>query len=516
MSETLVRGLDGISVPAPHTRPASSTQMESDVLHSLRNAAKLGASLLVTWAVALGVRLVLPRYLGPELFGAFQFADAFATTLLVVTNLGIETYVRKEVATRREHASEFLGGVLVLRLALSAVLIVAALVALAAAGKPEVAQRLVLLLAITHIFVIANGTYGALLHAIGVVGALSVLNVASKLVWGAGIVVALAMRGSIESVAVALLASEVLKTACLALIARRHLALRLTVRVRATAAVLVASVPFYLASLSQTIYSRIDITFISFIAGDVEAGWYGASSNLAGMAMLLAPLIWWVLLPLSARAGARSDDELNTLTRRALELVLTIAVPITLFIALGADAIVRLVFGAEFAPSATSLRLLAPLFVLTYTNMVCSSVLVRLDRGWVVTLSLVSGLAISAFLNWLLIPRALAAFGDGGAGIGAAVALVTTEAYVTAVVTWHVGRRAFDARSITVLARTASVCAVVAAAHVALAGLGAARLLIDAALYLALAVLWKAIDVPVIVDFVRRALARREAHAGPI
>jgi len=63
--------------------------------------------LLFTWSIALGIRVILPRHLGPSLFGTLQFADAFASTFFVLVSLGMETYIRKEVAVRPEHASDF-------------------------------------------------------------------------------------------------------------------------------------------------------------------------------------------------------------------------------------------------------------------------------------------------------------------------------------------------------------------------------------------------------------------------
>lgn len=500
-------------VPAPVVAGASS--LHADVAHSLGNAVKLGASLLATWSVALGVRLVLPRWLGPEMFGAFQFADSFATTALILTNLGVETYVRKEIATRPAHASEFFGGVLALRIVLSVVVGAAAVVALGAAGKPPLVLMLVCMLALTQAFVIANATFAALLHAVGRVDGLSLLNVGSKVVWGLGIAVALLTHGGVRSIAAALLVSEVLKAAFLTAITRRHLTLRVVLRVGPTLAVLAASLPFYLSTLSQTIYERVDITFISFLAGDREAGWYSAAQNLAGMSLLLSPLIWWVLLPLAARARERSEEEFTQLMRRAMEMVLVAAIPVTLFLGLASREIVLGVFGTRFAPAVGSLRLLAPMFVLTYANMVASSVLVRIERGWVVTFSLVSGLVVSIGLNWLLVRRAHALLGDGGAGIGAAVALVTTEAYVAGVVLYAAGRRIFDRRGVTMLVKNAAISLAVVVVDHLLLRYGIARFAVDVTLYCALVVSTRTVRVGEIVQFVRNAVARQRGdHAA--
>jgi len=494
--------------PTPASRPAP-TSLQGDVLQSVRNAAKLGLSLLATWAVALGVRILLPRFLGPATFGAFQFADAFTTAVFVLATLGLETYVRKEVATRREHATEFFGGTLLVTLAMSAVIMVAALAGLAAAHRPPSVLLLVLVLGIAQILFNANAITSAMLHAVGAVDGLSVLNVGVKLAWGAGILAALGTGHGAAGAAVAVLAAETLRTVALAILARRHVGLRFLVNRAASGGALRASLPYYVAGLAQTVYGRLDLSIMSFLARDVEVGWYGAASTLAGMSLLMSPLIGWVLLPLTSRAAARSTDELLVVARRAMEIVLAAAFPVTLALWLGADEIVRLAFGAAYVPAVGALRILAPTFVLTYAAMVNASILIRLERGWAVTGVSLGGMALSPALNLWLVPRCLALYGDGGAGRGAAIALVVTEAYTVVALGWLLGRRALDRRMLGALGRTIGVCAAVIAADRLMQPLGIWRLPIDGALYAALAVAAGVVDVRASVAFVRGMLARR-------
>jgi O-antigen/teichoic acid export membrane protein len=483
-----------------------------DTLRSVRNTITLGGSLLATWTVALGIRLVLPRHLGPESFGAFQFADAFTAAFFVVTSLGVETYIRKEVTTRKDHASEFFGGLLVLRIVMSVVLVAAMMALMTVTGRPLRIQRLVLFFAAYQFFFALNGTSSALLHAVGAVEGLALLNVVTKLVWAAGILGALSIGAGVEGVAVALAGAEALKAVALLVLARRHLDLSLVVDLERTLVVVGASLPFYLHYLAHSIYGRLDISLMSFLAGDAEVGWYGVAQNVAGLALLITPLIGWVLLPMLSQAAACSEQHLDAVVRRALEAVLSAAAPVTLLLALEADVLIPAVFGSAFTPAVPHLRILAPLFILTYTAMVGSMVLIRLERGWAVTAISVSGLGANALLNWFLIPACRTAFGPGGAGIGAAWALVATEASVTALLLSLIGRRAFDRRSLTTIAKTALACLCVLAAHRLMAGLGGARIAADALLYFTLVVVFKAVRINEVRDVVRMARRQRD-HA---
>lgn len=95
------------SAPEEHTRREGLT--------ALRNGAKLAASMLLTWSVALMVTFKLPKYLQPVMFGHYRFGDQFAASLMVFLSLGVDTYISREIAIRPKHASDFFGGVLLAR-----------------------------------------------------------------------------------------------------------------------------------------------------------------------------------------------------------------------------------------------------------------------------------------------------------------------------------------------------------------------------------------------------------------
>src|SRR5580658_8347716 len=90
---------------------------------ALRNGLKMGGSLLITWSVAVIVKLHVPAHLGPIRQGHFGFAESFATMFFTTLGLGVDVYIAKEVAVRPSHASDVVGGVFALRVLMSVVLL---------------------------------------------------------------------------------------------------------------------------------------------------------------------------------------------------------------------------------------------------------------------------------------------------------------------------------------------------------------------------------------------------------
>ncbi len=482
---------------------------------AIRNAAKLGGSLAVTWGIGLVVRLYLPRFLGPERFGMLSFAEAFSMTACVVLGLGVDTYVRKEVSVRPEHASDFIGSVVLMRMVLAVFVFTGMELVLSATQRSHEVRELARIYGIAQLFVIGSTTSAGLLHAKGSVNEMSVLTIVTKLVWGAGVALAMFLGLGLWAYGLALAVSEGLKSTLLFGFARRHLRLRMRLDAKALWRVLVASAPFFISGLSTTFYNKIDVSILAVRANDYEVGWYGAATTLAGLTLLLTPLISWVMMPLFARAAAVSDDELCSMVRRALELILTLTIPVALLMALGADLWIRLVFGAAFAPSALALRVLAPVFVVMYISIVCWCALTMLNRTWRLAAIFASGIVVSPVLNLLLIGPGMALLGKGGGGAACAAATLGTELCVVTPMLLMMGRRLADARLVGMLVKTMlGVLMVLIFDSLTKHTLGVARLPLDIGLYACFVLFTRAVNVSELVAWTTMAWHSRHEQRG--
>lgn len=273
----------------------------------------------------------------------------------------------------------------------------------------------------------------------------------------------------------------------------------------------------FLNVAAHTIYNKLDVSILAVVANDREVAWYGASSLVAGLALMVTPMIGWVLMPLFARARARSDEEYTQVMRRSLELVLVIAFPTSLFMALGAGEWVVLLYGAAYAQAAISLKILASIFVLTYVAILSANALILTGRAWAQAAISISGLVVNPLLNWFFIPRAMARIGEGGAGVGAALSQLGTEIVVTSLMTALVGTRAFDRRSVLVIGKTLGVCVAVSLFDRWLEGRlpGLVRIAVDAVVYTGLVVAVRAVRVHETLSFARAAFARKQPAATP-
>lgn len=498
--------------PEADDRPPESlatVARRKDAHLAVRNAFILGGSLIATWSVALVVRLVLPRTMGPEVFGRFNWTDAASSLGFVFVSFGVDTYIMKELPVRPKHGSDFFGGTFVVRLLAS--LVVFAVIAGVVATRHQGAelQRTAAFFGLGQLALLNSNMLASMLQASRTVGRLAVYNIVSKVFWGAGVVVALMLNAPIEVFAASTIAGEGARGLLLYGVARRNLHLSFRVDWKETLAVLRRSAPYYVNIVAVTIYARVDVFIMELVIADKEVGWYGAAANFSSMAMLLAPLMVQVLMPQLSRAAAQSHDELMAMLRRTLELLITLAVPISLTLLVSADVCVPLVFGPKYHPSILALQILAPMFTLTYLAMMSAMCLTLMGRGWTVTVISISSVVLNALLNVLLLRPAVAQFGEGAGGAMAAAISVSTEVLVTAVMLHQIGRRAFDRANVSAGIKSLVAAAVVITADYAMHALGPIRIALDMLIYAVLIVATGAMRPKEILSTIRAAIAAR-------
>ncbi len=476
---------------------------------ALSNAVKLSLSLAAMLVVAMAVRLWLPRVLGPSGFGQLHFAESLALGLFLFSTLGADVYIRKEVATRPAHGSEFLGGLLLVRAAVSLIIFGAMAITLSLMGKGSVEWRLAFLFGVGQVAFVLETTLSAFLHAAGTVNALSIITASTKIIWGVAIVVGVTLGGGVEVVALTFVATEWTKAVVLFFLVRRSTMLELRIDLRATLAMMTASLPFFLHFLAHRVYERVDVQMLSVMTNDREVGWYGASVNIATLGMVFLPVLSAVILPMGARLVNESVAALNEMMKGALRHIIAVGALSSLLLILHAKDVVVVAFGPEFAPSVLSLQILAPIFSLTYICVVAGTHLVQLERVWTVTRISLIGLFLNPTLNYFAIPWFANTFGDGGAGAGAAAASLVTEIWASAAMLMALGSAAVDRRIASALARVALITAVTLGCHLLLTRLGLWSVVVEVPVFVASGTLLGVIPLGDIVRRTRAMVLRR-------
>lgn len=424
----------------------------SETLAAARNALTLGTSLALTGGVALLVRLLIPRFLGPSAFGELRLAENFAEMLFVVLTFGVDTQLRLECALDSSRARSYLSGVTALRLGLGAAGIAGAIVLLKAIGASERVIELFVLIGVSQTFLVLNNSYAALEHAAGDVKWLARTNFGMKALWALVMIAVLTHAASGLAIATAALTIEALRFVLFTVRGIRWHRLQFRPNMALAMGAVVASFPIFLNSVTHNLYARIGIGWLAASRGNFDVGIYGAASNIASVALVGMPLLSWVLVPSTARAAANSDAEATQMVSGALRISLLIGVPLAVAFHLGAVLCLRTLFGYEYVAAAPVLRIMAPTVGLTYMSTVFAIALIQRGRTWTVAGVSLAGVVAMVIFTATLIPWGARSLGPAGGAQGAAWADLSTELVVTLALAMLSRRYWFDAR----LLRTAA------------------------------------------------------------
>jgi O-antigen/teichoic acid export membrane protein len=411
-----------------------------------RNVSILASAQLITWTMTLLWTLVVPRALGPSGLGTIMAAWSITGILGVVLGLGTRNYLVRESVVRPDSAPGLIGTALILRIVLSPLLIVAAVVYGELVGWTGDAQTVLYLAAAATLFVQIAEPLQAGFQATERMEYLAYSDIISKSGQGlVGIVIVLLGFGTVGVTACWAVMTGVVVVLDLYWL-RGLVRIDWRTNVRRMTAVARASLPYWAFGLFFMLYLWIDFVMLSLLTSDEVVGWYAVPTRLFQTLMFLPVAVATAWLPHFVRGFEESDEKLKDAARQPVELVLLLSLPIAALTAAAADPVINLLYGSEYANSVPVMAILGLCIPAMYMNIMLSQVLIAMNRQstwtWVMAVTTV----VNPLFNLALIPLAQHRWDNGA--IGAAISLLLTEIVVVAAGVWLIGRRVFDGGSV--------------------------------------------------------------------
>lgn len=362
------------------------------------SAVKLGAE-VAGRLLALMTTLYIARSLGVAEFGLFATLSGIAVILAEAGDLGLHV-----TASRALVAGELpLEALLRARLALTAV--VAALVLALLGVSPSLAP-------LVQYYALAGWSefLGVALRGFGARGGEAAVILALR---AAGLLlaaIAVSAGGGLSRISWALAISPLPAVALGAwLLARTP---RPAVGRRpSVASVLRSSFPLAVNGVLALASLRVEVLALAALRGARDTGLFAAAMKVVEALNMVPAAITAGAMPALTREGLRGDGPVRARTAGSVSLV---AVPAAAGLLLVAPELATSVFGAEFAPAAAPLRVLAMAVVVLFMNSVLLHALLAVGRaGW---LPVLTGVRVAAALAaaLVLVPR----FGAIGAAAG--------------------------------------------------------------------------------------------------
>lgn len=162
---------------------------------------------------------------------------------------------------------------------------------------------------------------------------------------------------------------------------------------------------FVASSMLGSIYSKLDISMLGAIAGNVSAGYYIYAFRIAEILIIGCISITAVFMPRLSLLYEKDISEFYRILDLGSRILIFLSFPIMIGTVLLSEDIIYLLFGQDFMPAALPLRMLSPLIVIrSVGDLLCYQLLLCTRNESRKLPAYFVGAVLNFILNYLLIP----------------------------------------------------------------------------------------------------------------
>jgi O-antigen/teichoic acid export membrane protein len=340
-----------------------------------------------------------------------------------LSSIGAREYVTREGADRERLMRNLLG----LRLVVTTVGVLAALVFAAIAGYTSVQVLGTLLAGIALLFAVEQQMYMIPLGSALKIGWVSGLDLARQALTVLAVVALVAGgAGLLPFLAVPLPVSFVVLVFTIILV-RGLIPFRPAFERSQWWHVLKLTVVYSAAAAVASIYVSLTVLIASLLTNGTELGYYGASFRIFSVLTALPLLVVNLAFPIIARAAHRDEERLKYVMQRLFEAAVIFGTWLSVATILGAQFAIDVIAGSGFQPAVPVLQIQGAALLGTFITVTWGTGLLAVHRHRALLLANLVGLATSALVAVLLVP-------DHGAK-GAAIATLAGEGVLALIYT---------------------------------------------------------------------------------
>jgi O-antigen/teichoic acid export membrane protein len=352
--------------------------------------------------------ILLARNLGSDGFGFFNYAFSFSSILVVLTDLGTNLVLLKNLSRTGDTAAHSLNTVLFIKMVLSTIIFAVIMIYAAIIGK----QSFVLILISLSLLISAfldplNSVYRAhgkmsyetivmLLWRILIVGisflGLYLLNFG--LLW---ISISFVLAGIISVTASLRIAKTSFNI--------EEISFR-SINIEECLSIIKQSLPVGAIIFISTVFYKLNVVLLEHLSTSDEVGWYSASFKLIEAGFFIPTIFVGSIFPYLCRENKnhRISQHGFSMFKKAFLLLFAIALLMAFFVSLLSSNIISVVYGSRYLPALKTLYIVAWMPVFIYLNELFIILLLSIDKHKMIIYLSIAPMSIYLILCFILIP----------------------------------------------------------------------------------------------------------------
>ncbi|MCX6078613.1 MAG: flippase [Chloroflexi bacterium] len=381
---------------------------------------------------AFFIPVYLARLANAELLGQYATTIALTGLFAAIAKFGLPSLLIREIARSREDPEKvdsLVNAAIGLTTVLSTIAIVLMLITSVLLNYPEVLFRACMLAGL----------------ALGVEAITYMLEASFRgremMEWSAVVIavmegaflllalVTVPFQAAIDWLMVAYLASRIIAlVAGIWIYQARFGKLRPTLDKKLWSALFKTSLPFAITNGLSTVYVRIDVVFLSYLASSSIVGLYEAANNLTMRLNIVARTVNIALYPFLASEFAKDEKSLQRYTGKTIRLLVILGTLIAVVLWAFSEQIVVFVYGSKFVDAIQAVKWMALIIPLRFIDTSLEVALSASNREAKRAKAVLVAALTNLLLNFILIPPYRM--------MGAVYATVLTEVVMCAMYVW--------------------------------------------------------------------------------
>ena len=386
----------------------------------IKNTVALTGSQVGIKALSLVLGIFVARYLGATDYGKYSFGYAYIDLFGPVAGLGLNLLIVREASRKRENAPVLVGTSMALKLISSISVVGLAFVILQFIPSSHEARIVVYIFGLGFILEHLYGSISMAFAAFERFDIYAMFQVIERIVSFALILSLLFWGFRLMAISwVRPLTALIILVLNLWLASRKILKSRLHFDKNLFPFLLKEGWPFMADALFMIVYLKVDVVMLQAFKGSTIVGWYAVASGLLLAFIPLQMAVIQSIFPIFSRTYVEDHGSFSLYFERISRFLLSTGTAVAVIVTLAASPLVSLLYGKEYIPSVSMLRILIWTLPLMSLSSLARTALMSCNLQRTALCVGGSNVIVNIVLNLFFIPL----FG----GPGAAIVTVLTE-----------------------------------------------------------------------------------------
>lgn len=355
--------------------------------------------------ITLAVGIFLIRYLSAISYGKLSFALAYLLFFNVLTDLGINQILVREISRDKSIAAKYIGNAGIVKLVLSILATTLAITIITLMHYPQDTTFYIYIMSLTILFTAFSDLFSLIFQVELKMEYRMLVNLIDR-VLSAGLMFWLIFTyGTLLQIIIVLVFSKLVALFVSYFFSRKFVRHKFEFNINIFKFLLKESWPLALTAFFVMIYLRIDQVMLSWMKGDAAVGYYTAPVRLAESLSIIPFAFTISIFPLLSKYYNTSRISHKRTYQVSFKYMLMIIIPIAVGTTLLAKPIIQLFFGTKFLPSIPVLQILIWSEVFVFFGFIYNKILISANKQ-IFDLVFTSIAAITnIILNFIFIPR---------------------------------------------------------------------------------------------------------------